>query len=244
MSPTSASEEHLSTVRLGHLNMIQGVISRISGFSANAKNFCITILAAIIGISFQYRLPLGLLLPAATFIVVVFGALDTYYLAQERRFRDLYNDVAARPLANALQLELNPGKLVLRKYFGALRSFSTGGYYTLLLIAAALLLIVAYGRSDEARVGNVGSVVGATEQRRVGDAASIAAGGGADAGAIEPDAAGDNAAQLARATDAAGVGEPVRNASAPGGGQPVRPPAAAERAQPVCDGAAHADPLD
>ena len=241
MPPAPPNEEHLSTIRLGHLNMIQGIISRISGFSANAKNFCITVLAAIIGISFQYKLSLGLLVPAAIFIVIVFGALDTYYLAQERRFRDLYNQVVARPLTDALRLDLEPGKLVLRKYFAAIRSFSTGGYYALLLIAAALLLIVAYGRSDEARVGSVGSAAGATEQRRVRDAATVAARGGADAGAIEPDTTGDNAAQLARATDDAGAGEPFRNAVAPGVGQPVRPPAAAERAQPVCDGAARAD---
>lgn len=235
MSPSSPSEEHLSTVRLGHLNMIQGVISRISGYSANAKNFCITVLAAIIGISFQYRLPLGLLLPAATFIVVVFGALDTYYLAQERRFRDLYSDVAARPLADALQLDLNPGKLVFRKYFGALRSFSTGGYYALLLIAAGLLLVVAYGRSDEARLGSVGSAAGAAEQRRVGDTATLAAGRSADAGAIEPAV---NAAWPAGSTDNASARELVRNAtSAAGAGGSIRPSAAAERAQPVRDAA-------
>jgi len=202
--PTKVSnDEHLGTVRLAHLNMIQGVISRISGFSANAKNFCITLLAAVIGISFQYRLSLCLLLLAAAFVVFVFGALDIYYLAQERRFRRFYGEVAARPLADALQLDLDPGKLDLGKYLSAIRSFSTGGYYTLLLIATAGLLFIAYGRSDDSRLGTPDSTVGTTDQQQAGTAADELAGTVANASIGKP----------ARSSTISGAGRTLRAAS-------------------------------
>jgi hypothetical protein len=141
--------------------MIQGIILRLSGFSANAKNFCITILAAVIGISFQHHL--ALLIAAAAFVIITFAALDTYYLAQERRFRAFYADVAARPLSDAHQLELAPPKLDFSQYLAGALSFSTGGFYLLLLIVASALLCIAYGRSDETRLG-VSGAFGASER--------------------------------------------------------------------------------
>ena len=60
--------ERLLSARVGHLNMIQGVVSRLATFSANAKNFCITVVAALLGIAFQQYLPLLLL--AAAFVVI------------------------------------------------------------------------------------------------------------------------------------------------------------------------------
>jgi hypothetical protein len=132
--------------------MIQGVVSRLATFSANAKNFCITVVAALLGIAFQQHLPV--LLIAAAFVVISFAALDVYYLAQERRFREFYRDVADRPLTKATELGLTPPTLTLSAYFAGIRSFSTGGFYLLLLIVGAALLPIAYERAEENGLGN------------------------------------------------------------------------------------------
>ncbi len=150
------------SAKLAHLGMIQGIITRMAGFSANAKNFCITIIAALVGISFQQRLPE--LLPAALVVVAVFAVLDIYYLAQERRFRRHYKAVVSRQLAEGGRLDLSPPKLTFGQYWSATRSFSTGGFYALLLIVTALILLVAYGR-PEAGMERIGGSASAAEAR-------------------------------------------------------------------------------
>lgn len=145
------------SVRLAHLEMVQAIISRLATFSANAKNFCITIEAAILGVAFHQGLHLlGL---AALFVLIAFGALDVYYLAQERRFREFYRDVQKRPIDKAGQLALEPPKLTVGQYVSGIRSFSTGGFYLLLLIGTAALLFIGYGGHAENGLGTVREAV-------------------------------------------------------------------------------------
>jgi hypothetical protein len=165
---TKAQSADQMSARLAHLNMIQAIISRLATFSANAKNFCITIEAAILGVAFQQGLPL--LVFAALFVLFAFGALDVYYLAQERRFREFYRDVQKRPIGDADQLALEPRKLTAGQYLSGIRSFSTGGFYLLLLIGTAVLLSIGHGGQNG--VGKTGgaavrSDVSATESKPV-----------------------------------------------------------------------------
>jgi hypothetical protein len=142
--------------------MVQGVVTRMATFSATAKNFCITVVAALLGIAFQQHLP-NLMLGAA-FVVTSFAALDVYYLAQERRFRDFYQEVVNRPLSDAAQMDILPAKLSISKYLAGIRSFSTGGFYLLLLIVGMALLPIMYERGQEAGLGDHRCAAGSTAQ--------------------------------------------------------------------------------
>lgn len=77
--------------RIQYLQMIQGVIDRMSTTSAIFKGFCATIVAGIFAISFteinKWILTLSLI-PILCFLL-----LDIYYLRLEKRFRALYNSV-------------------------------------------------------------------------------------------------------------------------------------------------------
>ncbi len=205
----------LLTARVGHLNMVQGIVSRMATFSANAKNFCVTVVAALLGIAFQQHLPFLLL--AAAFVVISFSALDIYYLAQERRFRDFYRDIADRPLTEATKLDLTPSKLTLADYFAGIRSFSTGGFYLLLLIIGAALLPIAYERTEENRVGNPSRTAGsAAEAQRIGESAAVASRAGVE---VRGPAAPEHklVRDTERAEPAAGIGteRPVQTATEP-----------------------------
>ena len=93
------SADKLVDLRIAHLNMVQGAVARMSGFSASAKTFCITILAAIIALAVQAgtsKLALG-----AIVAVICLGLLDLYYLTLELRFRSAYERIATRPLDQA-----------------------------------------------------------------------------------------------------------------------------------------------
>jgi hypothetical protein len=65
--------------------MLQTLISRMAGYGASFKSYCITVTAGVIGFGLTLRSPAvaGLaLLPVLTFAVA-----DSQYLRVERRFR-------------------------------------------------------------------------------------------------------------------------------------------------------------
>ena len=75
--------------------MIQRVVDRLAGNSAQIKNWTIALLAALLLFSRtvtegEDRVSVGFAMLALT---VVFWALDGYYLKQERLFRRLYDRV-------------------------------------------------------------------------------------------------------------------------------------------------------
>ena len=73
-----------------HLTMLQGVISRMASNSASSKTWCVSLvsaLAVVVAQSGQSRLLLIAALP-----IVLFGALDAYYLGLEKAFRRAYDE--------------------------------------------------------------------------------------------------------------------------------------------------------
>lgn len=80
--------------RVAHLQMAQGVISRMGQNAFNAKTWSVTVAAAVFALSPDGKHPC-----ASTWLVLVplgaFWWLDAYYLRQERLFRALYDAVVA-----------------------------------------------------------------------------------------------------------------------------------------------------
>jgi hypothetical protein len=142
------TKENLVQLRIAHLGMVQGVIARLSGFSANAKTFCITIVAALLAVAFDKPIP-GIFWVAIA-VPILFALLDAYYLAQEKRFRSYYEEIAAKPLAESVGLSLVPTeKQTLLKIGKALFSGSVAILY--LAIMAALLYIAGNGPESRPR---------------------------------------------------------------------------------------------
>jgi hypothetical protein len=100
------TEESLVALRVAHLTMIQGAITRMSEFSASAKTFTITIFAGLSAISLQADAgQLGVIAMTAAIILFV---IDTYYMTLEARFRRFYDEVTARDLDEATDLKIAP----------------------------------------------------------------------------------------------------------------------------------------
>lgn len=211
-SPNDPPADKLVDLRVAHLNMIQGVISRMSGFSAGVKNFCVTISAAIIAVAYQKQVPA--LVWAAVAVILIFCIMDTYYLGLERRYRELYEDVAARPFAQAASMSLKAERLNLSTCFRALRSNSVAGFYTLLLIGVVTLLIVANRVEPESAkispVSDRGSFGPA--EKRVGEPTDLTLGAGAHGReqAGKPAAIERAQSVLEANTNQAGPRQPVR----------------------------------
>ncbi len=123
--------------RIAHLNIIQGVIGRVAGYSAAVKNFNLTIAAALIALAFDKSMPTLLL--AGLGITAMFALLDSYYLALEKCFRDLYGDVTKRDWVEALNLSINHRSAGPLDVMKAVASVSVWGFYGPLLVGLALL---------------------------------------------------------------------------------------------------------
>ncbi|WP_018983688.1 hypothetical protein [Salinimonas chungwhensis] len=130
-----------------HLGIIQNVVQRMATNSTNCKAWCVTLVAAVLVIIADKGKPEYAwisLLPT-----VVFFALDAYYLALEKGFRNCYNQFVAKirsesltekdlylvmPIGNMSTLQLE-----------AIRSFSVWGFYISMCGLIAVTKFIALG---------------------------------------------------------------------------------------------------
>jgi hypothetical protein len=76
---------------IAHINLLQGIINRLANNSASCKTWCLTLVAALLSLAGATHVP-GIV-TFALVPVVIFGFMDTMYLAQERAYRRLYRNV-------------------------------------------------------------------------------------------------------------------------------------------------------
>lgn len=81
----------MSQNRVSHLEMIQGVVNRLAGASANCKTWTVTLTSAVFALAAKDAAEQYFWI--ALVPVVAFWFLDSYYLYQERLFRRLYDHV-------------------------------------------------------------------------------------------------------------------------------------------------------
>ncbi len=77
--------------KLKHLELIQGIITRMGGNLFYLRGWVITLVAGMLALLTQLNnseLPIIFL----TIILLIFWIYDGYFLAQERSYRDLYNE--------------------------------------------------------------------------------------------------------------------------------------------------------
>jgi hypothetical protein len=83
-----------SSIVAAHITLLQGIISRLAGNSSSCKTWCLTLVGALVSLAGATHVP-GIV-TFALVPVVIFGFLDTMYLAQEKAYRDLYNCVVTK----------------------------------------------------------------------------------------------------------------------------------------------------
>lgn len=124
-----------------HLGILQGVIERMAANSNSSKAWCITVVSAILVVVADKNKPDYALL--ALIPTLLFLALDTYYLAMERGFRNSYNSFVRKIHDGSLTLDdlylVHPKGETSQLQIEALKSFSVWGFY----IVLGLLIIIA-----------------------------------------------------------------------------------------------------
>lgn len=119
-----------------HLTILQNVIQRMAANSNSAKTWCVTIVSAIlVTIADKSKPELAWLCIMPIFL---FCALDTYYLALEKGFRESYNHFIRKLHSEKLSHEdlfaVMPKGNMKKHEIEAFRSFSVWGFYSVLMV--------------------------------------------------------------------------------------------------------------
>ena len=125
-----------------HLEFIQTIITRMNTNSFQIKKMAVTVIAAFIAIYVAQKDAVFLIIPIIP--LLIFWALDSYYLQQERKFRALYNDAVQN---NIPVFSMNISKYKKNKY-GFFNVFFSNTIFPLYLFITLLLLIVFFGLSS------------------------------------------------------------------------------------------------
>ena len=115
------------------LQMIQGVVTRLAANSGALKGFAVPVVTALLGVGIDRNnngfVWLGI------YPVVVFGFLDAYYLALEKRYRALYVKATTDP---DTEWGLAAGRANWKEILDSWRSPSVWAFY-----GAALVVVIA-----------------------------------------------------------------------------------------------------
>ncbi len=129
--------------QLKHLEMIQGVITRMAGNLFYLRGWSITLAAGLLALLSQKDKPKLFPLVILAAVAVIFWIYDGYFLAQERRYRDLYNEV--RKMENKeIDFSMDASKFAEYKkntIIYCMCSKTLAPFYILILIATVYLIL-------------------------------------------------------------------------------------------------------
>lgn len=129
-----------------HLGIIQGVIERMASNSTSTKTWCIALVSAVlVTVADKGKPDLALL---ALIPTILFLALDAYYLALEKGFRNSYKCFVRKVHDGTLTPDdlysVIPEGRAFVLQLETLRSFSVWGFYgtlvLLILVARSIVL--------------------------------------------------------------------------------------------------------
>ena len=130
-----------------HLGIIQSVIQRMASNSTNCKAWCVTLVSAVLVIvagkgNSDYAW-------IALLPTIIFSALDAYYLALEKAFRNCYNTFVSKvrkgTLTEADLYSVMPVGEMSKLQIEAYKSFSVWGFYVSLAVLTVVTKWVALG---------------------------------------------------------------------------------------------------
>ena len=94
MSTDNTARPVETAIIIAHVNLLEGIITRLANNSASCKTWCLTLVAAIVGLAGATRSVA--VVSIALLPVIIFGLLDAMYLAQERAYRELYAAIVSK----------------------------------------------------------------------------------------------------------------------------------------------------
>ena len=139
--------EKIAELRVKHLEMLQGLITRMAGYGASFKSYCITVVTAVLGFAFTLHRPAVAAL--ALLPLITFALVDAQYLRVERRFRGLFDVVRKESWEAMPSFEIDLKNAPVKSYWSALGSWSIASFYAPLAVGVLIAVLgarLAYGK--------------------------------------------------------------------------------------------------
>jgi hypothetical protein len=130
----------IAELRVKHLEMVQGVVTRLAGQGATIKNYCVTVTTAVCGFAITLQRPFVALL--ALFPIALFALLDAQYLRVERRFRALFDQFRREDWRELPSFEISLNAAPKVAYASILRSWSIFNFYTPLALGVVIVVLL------------------------------------------------------------------------------------------------------
>ena len=121
-----------------YLGLIQGVINRMAGNSFLLKGWSVTLVAGLSAFAAKDAKPAFALIAAG--VAILFALLDSYYLAWERAYRNLYNAQATASDPSWSMAATRPDG---GAYRSALGSVSVWPLHLVVVVAAVATAVLA-----------------------------------------------------------------------------------------------------
>ena len=134
--------EKIAELRVKHLEMLQGLITRMAGYGASFKSYCITVTTAVIGFAFTLHRPAVAAL--ALLPVIAFGVADAQYVRVERRFRAVFNLVRSESWDAMPSFDINLASAPAQSFLSAVTSWSIVWFYAPLAVGVLLAVLGAW----------------------------------------------------------------------------------------------------
>lgn len=129
--------------KIAHLQMIQGVISRMGGNLFYLRGWSITLLAGLFAISTSDLLKVAKWAPSLFFVLLVlFWIYDAYFLSLEHKYRGLYDKVR-RLSESEIDFSMAIGEFSVhadKTLFSALLSPTLLGFYGVIGVAMGVII--------------------------------------------------------------------------------------------------------
>lgn len=124
-----------------HLEMIQEIIKRMAANSFTLKGWTVTIIAGILTLSANVISYSEIFLIGIP--IILFWGLDSYYLMQEKRFRNLYDNVLKKKEEEvdfSMEMPSMPTDELLKMYWTHVFSITEIAFYIPLVIISVITI--------------------------------------------------------------------------------------------------------
>lgn len=126
--------------KIKHLEFIQATINRMAGNSFLLKGWAVTLVGALLALSFKEMNWLYVLISLV--VLTLFWALDSYYLEQERSFIKLYEHVIKNHGDTDFSMDTKPHRKEVKWHRCAFSHTVILFYGGMLLVHIVVLIII------------------------------------------------------------------------------------------------------
>ena len=132
------------SIRIAHLTMLQGVITRMGSNAFTLKALSATFGSAAIAVMATAQKPSPLYALAALVPILIFWLMDAQYLRYERSYRKLFERVRRGEEVEAYDLNADPFMSEVGHVLRIALSWSTAWFYVAILISLASVGILIF----------------------------------------------------------------------------------------------------